>query len=252
MPAEPLILTRPPLQAQAWAQSLAPLGVATRSLPLIDTLALDGAQAVARTRAEASDWAFFTSPAAVSALFEGGLPWRWPAGLRACCVGPGTAAALQAAGVPAQALLSPPPDAAQFDSEHLWPLLRTAGPWPARRMLWLCGEGGRDWLIQRLREAGADVELLPVYRRVWPAPASELLAEALGLPRALWLFSSSEALTHLQQIAPQIERVRHQALVTHPRIAEKAEALGWRCTVVAPQPPAVATAWQAWRAGAAS
>lgn len=250
MTPPPLILTRPAAQAQAWARELAGLGVATRCLPLIETTAIPGVQAEARRRAAASDWVFFTSPAAVAALFEGG--WAWPEGLRATCVGPGTATALRAAGVPSAQLLSPPADAEQFDSEHLWPSLSAAAEWPGQRLLWLCGEGGRDWLIQRLREAGARVELLPIYRREAPAIDRARLAELLDAP-ALWLFSSSEAIAHLQQLAPaHTAWARLQALATHPRIAERAARLGIRCQVLSPQPAAVAAAWQRWSAGSAS
>lgn len=249
MTLPPLILTRPAAQAQAWAEQLASLGVPTRSLPLIETRAISDVQSLARERAAASDWVFFTSPAAVAALFDGG--WAWPQGLRATCVGPGTAAALRACGVPDTQLLSPPMDAEQFDSEHLWPLLQAATDWRGRRMLWLCGEGGRDWLIQRLREAGCEVELLPIYRRVAPSIAP---AELQGLlaASALWLFSSSEAIAHLQQLAPDTRWAGLQALATHPRIAERAAGLGMRCEVISPQAEAVASAWQRWAQGSAS
>lgn len=245
----PLVLTRPAAQAQAWTVALGAWGVPTHSLPLIDTQAMPGAQPVARAQVATSDWVFFTSPAAVAALFEGG--WAWPAGPRATCVGPGTAAALQAAGVPADRCLSPPDDAAQFDSEHLWPLLQTADDWRGRRMLWLCGEGGRDWLIQRLTEAGAQVSLLPVYRRTTPAVEPAVLHALLSAP-ALWLFSSSEAIANLARLAPSTDWSRVQALATHPRIAERAQALGMRCQVVSPQAPSVAAAWQHWAQQAAS
>lgn len=245
----PLVLTRPAAQAQAWATALAGLGVPARSLPLIATEAIAAVRDRARARAAASDWVFFTSPAAVAALFEGG--WAWPAGLRATCVGPGTAAALQGAGVPDRQRLSPPDDAEQFDSEHLWPLLQPADDWQGRRMLWLCGEGGRDWLIQRLTEAGAEVALLPIYRRTLPAVDPAQLRALLDTP-ALWVFSSSEAIANLQQLAPATDWPRLQALATHPRIAERAQALGMRCQVISPQAPAVAAAWQRWAQETAS
>lgn len=242
-----LTLTRPAAQAQAWAQALASLGVPTRCLPLITTTAIAGVQAKAREQAAASHWVFFTSPAAVTALFDGG--WAWPSGASACCVGPGTAAALRDAGVPSERLLSPPPDAEQFDSERLWPLLRDADDWPHRRVLWLCGEGGRDWLIQRLRESGAQVDLLPVYRRGAPALTPAALQEAIAAP-GLWLFSSSEAIANLQQLAPATDWSRLHGLATHPRIVERAARLGLHCELVSPQVDAVADAWRNWVAAA--
>lgn len=247
MVTEPLVLTRPATQAEAWAQALRERGVPLLLQPLIVTTALPEAQVQARQEAEAADWVFFSSPAAVTALFDRG--WAWPAGRRAVCVGPGTAAALREAGVPAALILCPPDEAEQFDSERLWPLLQAADAWAGRRMLLLRGDGGRDWLMQRLREAGAEVRPLSVYRRSAPqldAGGLASLRELLRQP-ALWLFSSSEALDHLQALAGDTEWASLQALVTHPRIGERAGRLGMQVQIVRPQPEDVAAAWSAWR-----
>ncbi len=246
MATEPLVLTRPATQAESWAQALRERGVPLLLQPLIVTTALPEARGHARLEAEAADWVFFSSPAAVTALFDRG--WAWPAGRRAVCVGPGTAAALREAGVPADLIVCPPDEAEQFDSERLWPLLQAADAWRGRRMLLLRGDGGRDWLMQRLREAGAEVMPLSVYRRSAPQlDARELtsLRELLRQP-ALWLFSSSEALDHLQALAGDTEWASLQALVTHPRIAERAGRLGMQVQIVRPQPEEVAAAWSAW------
>lgn len=244
-----LILTRPAAQAAGWLAALQAEQVPVQNLPLIDTPSQPEAAARAREQLAAFDWAFFTSPAAVAAVLGPGF--AWPDGLSATCVGPGTAAALRAAGVPSAQLLHPPADAAQFDSEQLWPLLQAAGPWSGRRLLWLSGDGGRDWLQQRLREQGAEVQALPVYRRVIVQHPPAELALQLATP-ALWLFSSSEALQALHAQQPQADWSALQALATHPRIADTAAGFGLRCTVVAPQPLAVAQAWRLWSGSAAS
>lgn len=244
---EPLVLTRPASQAAAWVDALSARGVTLWLQPLIVTSPRAELQAQARTEAESADWVFFSSPAAVTALFDGG--WRWPEAARAACVGPGTAAALRVAGVPAERIVCPASDAEQYDSERLWPLLQAAGPWAGRRMLCLRGDGGRDWLMAQLREAGAELRPLGIYRRSPPQlDGAELarLRECLGQP-ALWLFSSSEALDHLQTLVGAFDWTRLQALATHPRIAERAAGLGMQVQTVRPQPDDVATAWQAWR-----
>ena len=67
------------------------------------------------------------------------------------------------------------------------------------------------------------------------------LAQALQQPaRHVWLFSSSEAVARLQQIAPAADWAAARALASHPRIAASARALGFgRVDAVAPSADAV-------------
>jgi uroporphyrinogen-III synthase len=241
------MLTRPAAQAQVWLDALQGLGVPARNWPLMQTEPLPGVQATARGEVMRSEAVFFTSPAAVQALFAG-EPMAWPTRCLAICVGPGTSQALHLAGVPH--VLSPAPEAQQFDSEALWPLLQAHQNWQGRRVLWLRGDGGRDWLIEQLRAQGAEVQLLSVYRRVLAphdGPSQRRLAQSLAEP-ALWLFSSSEALTHLAALAPSTHWPAVQALTTHPRIDQAAQLLGMQSRVVSPQPERVAAAWRTWSA----
>ena len=134
------------------------------------------------------------------------------------------AQALRDAGVPAAAIVEPAADAPQFDSEALWAQLR-ARDWRGRSVLVVRGDGGRDWLAERLREAGAPVDAVAAYR----APRAAALDAASGAlldaasprrRRTLWLFSSSEAIAHLGALmAPATDWSRARALATHPRIA---------------------------------
>jgi len=71
------------------------------------------------------------------------------------------------------------------------------------------------------------------------------LDAALAAPeRMVWLFSSSEAIGHLQQLAgPGAVWSRSLAIATHERIAERAKALGCGHVVLArPEPGAIAAA----------
>jgi uroporphyrinogen-III synthase len=145
-------------------------------------------------------------------------------------------------------VLSPPNDAEQFDSETLWPLLQAERPWQGERVLWLRGDGGRDWLIERLRGEGAQVDVQTIYRRS-AAPLPEAQLQALLASPALWLFSSSEALGHLAAARPELAASPPPALFTHSRIADSARALGWQlgaAKVVPPRPADVARAYHAW------
>lgn len=167
---------------------------------------------------------------------------------RAWTPGPGTERALLEAGLASLQIDGPSPDAAQFESEALWqnvhgqvrpgdrvlivrgtspataPVVGNAGmPIPSTQ------GAGRDWLAARLREAGAEVELLAVYERQlppWTAQQLDLARQAAS-DGSLWLFSSSEAVANLQQLLPQQQWHSGLALTTHERIASKALSAGF-------------------------
>src|SRR5262249_55325996 len=111
---------------------------------------------------------------------------------RAGATGPGTVAALRAAGVPEAAIVAPPATAAQFDSEALWACI-AGWAWHDRPVLIVRGNGGRDWLADRLRAAGARVVFVQAYARAAPTldDAGRALIEAtLAEPgRWAWMFS---------------------------------------------------------------
>jgi len=260
-----LLLTRPRAQADEWATRMAALGVPTASLPLIDIApARDPASLAAAWAAlPGTDLAMFVSPNAVEHFFggraAGGTPARvWPERTWAATVGPGSARALIEHGVPAARIVQPPAASDSLDSEHLWPeLVRVAGQdWTGRRALLVRGDGGREWLGDRLREAGAEVSAVGVYRRTCPAPSPEiaaLLREALSEPqRHVWLFSSSEAIGHLDSLeqgtrgnGPPADWGRVLALATHERIAARARALGaGHVVLVRPDAAAVAAGFR--------
>lgn len=280
-----LLLTRPRAQIDDWAGRMAALGVPTLSLPLIEIEPAGSAVEIAAAWRDLSGTrlAMFVSPNAVTHFFAArppGLPW--PGGTLAATVGPGSARELLAHGVPVDLLVQPPEASASLDSEHLWPeLRRVAGAdWSGRRALLVRGDGGREWLGDRLREAGAEVAALAVYRRRCPRLDDDgraLLARALRAPREhIWLFSSSEAVGHLETLTARMASTdpaitpacgarvspasgtppegvqaapaggapdwsRALALATHERIAQRAQALGvGRVVLVRPAAAAVA------------
>jgi uroporphyrinogen-III synthase len=97
------------------------------------------------------------------------------------------------------------------------------------------GESGRELMADRFRAAGAEVTLLPAYRRGVPALTAALavqLAELLAGNND-WLITSSEALRGLARLAEQLDgpasvaKLQQQHLIVpHARIAETAAALG--------------------------
>lgn len=170
----------------------------------------------------------FVSPNAARCFFDA-MPAHvtWPLALIAGSPGPGTTQVLRDLGVPT--IVEPAADAAQFDSEALWQQL-SLRDWAGQRVLVVRGTRGRDWLAERLRERGAELEFVAAYGRAAPqlsAPQRALLDEAIAQPAAhLWFFSSSEAIGHLQALAPQADWSAARAVATHPRIAERARRLG--------------------------
>jgi uroporphyrinogen-III synthase len=243
-----LIVTRPAAQAADWVQALRALGQDAVALPLLDIAPVaDPAPLHAAWRAlPDAHFVMFVSANAVAHFFaQAPTGLAWPPDLRAGCTGPGTSAALRAAGVPADGIVEPPPEAS-FDSESLWALLAQEH-WAGRHALVVRGEEGRDWLADTLRARGATVDFVAAYRRCAPVPdaaAQALLSRALALPAAyLWLFSSSEGVAHLRTLAPGADWSRSGALASHPRIAQTARELGFgRVGLTAPSPAAVAAA----------
>lgn len=239
-----LLVTRPRPQCAAWLARLAALGVPAAALPLIEILPAHdpGPVQAAWAALPAVDLAVFVSPNAVEHFFAraGGA---WPARTLAACVGPGSAQALAAHGVPDAQIVQPAADAASLDSEHLWQQLQPRRDWGGARVLLLRGDGGREWLAEQLAAAGAQVEAVTVYHRAGPrftAAEQALLDAARADPAGhVWLFSSAEAVCHLRGLG----LVGQRAIATHPRIAEAARAAGFLPVVLArPDPEAVTQA----------
>ena len=242
-----LIVTRPAAQALVWVQALQELGVDACALPLL------GIEAVDDMAPLQADWqrldhlalVMFVSANAVQHFFAARPPGApWPAQVLAASTGPGTSAALRAAGVPH--IEQPAPAEGQFDSEALWRQLRNR-PWTGRRVLIVRGEEGRSWLADTLRAAGAQVATRVAYRRVAPhlgGAEQALLQAALQHPADhRWLFSSSEAVGQLRSLAAQAQWGTSAALASHPRIAQAAKDIGFgQVETVAPDPQAVARA----------
>ena len=261
-----VIVTRPAAEADHWVQALRASGWQAVALPLIDITepADPSAQtALAQHRRHwwQADALMFVSAAAVRHFFARDVaasPAQHLLTTRFWAPGPGTARVLALAlaglGLSADLIDTPPADAAQFDSEHLWPVV-AAQLHAGARVLMVRGHSpalddlrnipryiprgtqqnaalpgtGRDWLIQRCEAADARVEACVAYERRAPVLSvaeQALIQQASGVGQ-LWLFSSSEALTNLQALAPGRDWSAATALATHPRIAAGARAAGF-------------------------
>lgn len=228
-----ILVTRPAAQAADWVADLRAHGLAAVALPLIGidgvddpTGLIEAWRALARCRL-----VMFVSPNAAQHFFaHQPADATWPATVLAGSPGPGTTRALAGLGVPAAQIVEPAADALQFDSESLWAQLQPYD-WQGATVLIVRGDGGRDWLAETLRAAGAQVSHLAAYRRRAPHLSADdqvLLQAALAAPEAhLWLFSSSEAIDNLAALAPAgVAWDRAHAIATHPRIVARARRLG--------------------------
>ncbi len=236
-----VVVTRPAAQAADWVVQLKRHAIDAVALPLIGIVPVaDPAELhAAWQRLAQQRLLVFVSPNAAAQFFaQRPIGASWPAALLAGSPGPGTTRALVALGVPAEQVIEPAADAAQFDSESLWAQLR-ARDWCGANALIVRGDSGREWLAQVLREAGAAVENVAAYRRTAPefdAVHAGLLRDAIERPDAhLWFFSSSEAIDNLAAapLAARAEWRAARAVATHPRIAVRARELGFACVAEA-------------------
>lgn len=227
-----VLVTRPMAQANTWVKDLMAQGVDAVALPLIDIVPLANELHLTAAWSGLADYrlVMFVSPNAAEHFFVAASRGVWPQHLLAASPGPGTSASLRVFGIPPKCIIEPALDAPQFDSEALWQQLQPHD-WRQARVLVVAGAGGRDWLAQQLKQAGARVDHLLVYRRgppQWTPHLLQLVGQAQSIPgNHLWFFSSSEAVGQLLSRFPSPTWIQSRAIVTHPRIAQAAIDAGF-------------------------
>jgi uroporphyrinogen-III synthase len=246
-------------------------GLPAVALPLIDigpctAPAAASALAKAQTQWRQGHWkaAMFVSSNAVRHFFDKKTPLPLD-GIdfaaiksRAWAPGPGTALALQTAGIPDNCIDSPVANAEQFDSESLWQQVQHQVQ-PGDAILIVRGDSpapqqashttgnktgaqgtqnttqdttqgtGREWLSTQIIAAGATVSTVATYQRQpahWNSTQIQL-ASLAAQDGSIWLFSSSEGLHWLAQRLPNASWQNAKAITTHPRIAATAQSLGF-------------------------
>jgi uroporphyrinogen-III synthase len=225
-----VVVTRPARQAAGLAQQIAVLGGKPLAFPTIvilppdDRAALDLAQ---RNLAQ-YDYAVFVSANAVE--HGVGDPASWPPHLVALAPGPSTAAALAAVGIGNVRI-----PATSMDSEGLLALPELADM-RQKRVLIYRGGSGRELLGDALTGRGAAVDYVDCYRREKPRGDFTVLAAAwrAGEIDALTL-TSSEGLDNLWELFDDASRpsiIATPAFAPHPRVADRARALGFRRVIV--------------------
>jgi uroporphyrinogen-III synthase len=243
-----VILTRAPDESKSWSGGLLAAGYEVVSLPLIhiqlapDPIAIQAAAQQLNTYRAV----MFVSAHAAAGFFKGaaqalGLIFQ-ERQIRAWVTGPGTRQALLALGVDATCIDAPASDAPQLDSESLWqsaghhlvagdrvlivrgtdeaPYVSFAGPSVGM---------GRNWLAERIRQAGCDVDFVVAYARLKPrfTPDEVRHVQQWAGDGTVWVLSSTQAVMNLQAALPDLVWTHAKALVTHPRIADAARQAGF-------------------------
>ncbi|WP_095112855.1 uroporphyrinogen-III synthase [Pseudomonas sp. Irchel 3H7] len=226
-----LLLTRPAEDCAALAETLAAQGIFSSCLPLLEIAPLPVSEKIRRAITQlpsCSAVIVVSKPAARIALdlLDGTsaltMPWF--------SVGAATAQILLDHGLDANF----PADGDDSEALLQLPRLREAISQPGAQVLILRGEGGRELLAERLRERGASVEYLELYRRDLPAYAPDELPRRIAAERLNGLVvSSGQGFEHLRQMAgdawPTIAPL--PLFVPSPRVAELARAAGAQTVV---------------------
>jgi uroporphyrinogen-III synthase len=242
-----VVVTRPEQDASAWVDSLNEAGFKTIRFPLLaltdfltNQTALEALVLLKRSQA-----VMFVSANAVRFLTQAlrhQPDWVDHFQIaRAWCTGPGTAAALAQCGIPLGQIDQPSAQARQLDSEALWEVVASQVV-QGMNVLFVRGAdesgavAGRDWLALALEQANIKVSAIAAYQRT-PAQLTEAQKAQVQqyiADGAIWVFSSSAALQALVAQCPQVDWSMAKATVTHPRMADLAQKMGWGAVAIAP------------------
>ena len=168
-----IVVTRPRHQAGSLAERLRALGAQVVEAPAIRIVPLEdwGPVDAALDRLATYDWIVFTSVNAVEAFF-GRLAAPLPARLRFAAIGPATAEALVGRRVTPEVV----PE--RFIAEDVYRALSDRVDLTGKKFLLPRADIAREALPRLLREAGADVDVVAIYRTV---PAKAEIAQAAAL-----------------------------------------------------------------------
>jgi len=228
-----LLLTRPADESVALGGFLAEKGIFSTSLPLLEIVPLATSDTMRQAIEELDRYCaviVVSKPAARIAVDLLNRFSSQPPCTKWFSVGAATAQILEGRGLD----VSFPAEGDDSEALLQLPRLREAITRPDPRVLILRGEGGRELLAERLRELGASVEYLELYRRDLPHYPSATLPSLLEAERLNGLVvSSGQGFEHLHQLAgdawPRLARL--PLFVPSPRVAELARAAGAQTVV---------------------
>ncbi|MDX1800772.1 MAG: uroporphyrinogen-III synthase [Marinobacter sp.] len=227
-----ILVCRPEPEARRLADHLSMMGAEVRCLPMLSRESLDETpeQRAILQDLDQYEHIIAVSPYAARQLLERIDHWwpQYPVQLKWYGVGDATARVFR------QAQLTPIAPDTGFASEDLLQLPALREP-SGSKVLVACGEGGRGLIQSTLRERGARVTELVLYRRYQPAYTPAAVNEALNLfdPDAL-ITLSGETLNNLIALGENTDHNLKQRLLVVPveRVAETARAAGFRMVCI--------------------
>ena len=249
MSTKTIVITRPSGQARqqlellnnAIEQNGISASVNIISLPLLTIVPKENellADHIASSLGSA-DLAIFVSPNAIESVMRL-LERDWQALSRKVIpigvMGGSSRSALKHHGIGLEDTPTPvfmPHEPEKLDSEGLWQELQKLDwDWTAKKIIIFKGDGGREWLADTLKKAGATVEAISTYSRV-PLDLDNSAWQSIreiDFSSSLWLLTSSEAVRYLGSVAKDqlSQSLSHAtALCPHDNIADAAEAIGF-------------------------
>ncbi|PZX02013.1 uroporphyrinogen-III synthase [Pseudomonas sp. 478] len=228
-----LLLTRPADESAALSSLLAEKGIFSSSLPLLEIEPIPASDTMRKMILGLDRYCAVIVVSKPAARIAVDLLDRYrpqPPRLKWFSVGAATAQILEDRGLD----ISFPVEGDDSEALLELPQLREAIARPGPRVLIMRGEGGRELLAERLRELGASVEYLELYRRDLPQYPPAALPDRIEAERLNGLVvSSGQGFEHLHQLAgdawPQLARL--PLFVPSPRVAELARAAGAQTVV---------------------
>jgi uroporphyrinogen III methyltransferase/synthase len=203
-----VVLTRAQEQAREFSQLLAAYGAEPVEVPTIQIVPPASWEAIddAMTRLSTYQWLIFTSANGVrpfmDRLHAAGNDARALANLRLCAIGPRTAQELGIYG------LTPDVIPTEFQAEGVIAALARVGI-HGSRILIPRAEVAREILPDQLRELGATVEVIPVYRTIAPAVDVASLTQQLHDGQvAVVTFTSSSTVRNFVELLGGRDKVR--------------------------------------------
>jgi len=225
-----ILVTRARSQSGVFAEALEKLGATVISIPTIQIIAN---RSIELDRAIQSldlyDWLLFTSVNGVKIFFERlkevtqGKAGRMP---RICSIGPATSLEIRSFGY--EASLQPSLFQAEGIIDELSELYET--DLSGLRILLPRAREARKILPERLRELGAEVDVIPVYDTRLPSESAELLNQVLSEIRLdLITFTSSSTVRNLVSLVSDPKTLScYDCAVIGPITAETAKEYGLR------------------------
>lgn len=229
--AQLAVLTRPAGRNVDVMHALIRRGWAVHECPALEIHSCPVLSAQALPDPASYDLVVFVSRAAVNAYFaQLGPAFIWPASVRVGCMGPATAQAIRRACATVANILYPDAESAR-DSEALWPLLQALKT-AVRKVLIVRGQDGRDWLSEKLNQAGVEVLTHQAYERVYAEWSEETVTKfrqwADASVQVAWLLTSAHGITAVTQQLQRIGLVdwflSGQFVLTHERLVQALES----------------------------